>query len=417
MKALKYVKLLIATVLMATLGFSLVACTEEDGITPQEIKGLTGGIAATVNGAEIEEDTVTTYIEKLRLSRALTDEDSWGEWLAEGGFTPESIREEVINFYIGQELIRQEAEKNDISVEQSEIDEYVDQMKAYFETDEEWQTALEGSGLTEPEYRDSIEIALLEEKVQEALVETEEVTEEEVLQTVQLYGSMYDGAKRSSHILFDSEDKATAQEVLDKIKAGELDFAEAAKEYSKDSSAETGGDVGWDRANSFVAEYTEALEGLETDEMSDLVESDFGFHIIKVTEVFAVPEEVTSLDQFPEDLLDVEALRENLQSSKESEAVSEWYENLKEESDIKINDMPENLPYDVDMSKYETEDPEADPDAGIEDGADHEHDEDGNEIVSDPDQADPDSGEEGEGAEGTNEEDKTEGQPSETPVS
>ena len=67
-----------------------------------------------------------------------------------------------------------------------------------------------------------------------------------------MYDTTYDGAKRSSHILFDSGDEATAREVLDKLNAGELDFAEAAKEYSKDGSASDGGDVGWDKTSSFV---------------------------------------------------------------------------------------------------------------------------------------------------------------------
>ena len=63
-----------------------------------------------------------------------------------------------------------------------------------------------------------------------------------------MYATAYDGAKRSSHILFNTGDEATAQDVLDRINSGELDFAEAAKEYSQDTgSAENGGDVGWDK--------------------------------------------------------------------------------------------------------------------------------------------------------------------------
>ncbi|WP_369677506.1 peptidylprolyl isomerase, partial [Klebsiella pneumoniae] len=89
--------------------------------------------------------------------------------------------------------------------------------------------------------------------------------------------------------LFDSADEATAQEVLDKINSGELDFAEAAQQYSKDSSAQNGGDVGWDKMTSFVEPYQTALDGLAVDQVSGLVTTDYGIHIIKCTDEFNAP--------------------------------------------------------------------------------------------------------------------------------
>ena len=93
------------------------------------------------------------------------------------------------------------------------------------------------------------------------------------------------------------DDQATAQEVLDKINSGELDFADAAQQYSQDEGSKAdGGNVGWDKLTSFVDEYQTALDGLEKDQVSALVTSTYGIHIIKCTDVFTAPDEVTSID-------------------------------------------------------------------------------------------------------------------------
>lgn len=67
--------------------------------------------------------------------------------------------------------------------------------------------------------------------------------------------------------------------MLDKINAGELDFATAAESYSKDTaSAAEGGNVGWDRLSNLVTEYTTALADLNKGDVSGLVTSTYGIH-------------------------------------------------------------------------------------------------------------------------------------------
>ena len=357
MKKSHIMKAVCAVGLSAACVWSLAACTSGD-----QASGDSGAVAATVGDVPISEDTVTKYIESIRSQMGVTDEDSWGNWLAQNGYTPESVREEVVNSYVQRELIRTGADERGVTVDSTEVDGYVDQMKQNYDTDEKWQEALTQAGMTEDEYRSEIELQLKNRGLLESFASDEEPSEEDLLQYAQMYATTYDGAKRSSHILFDSGDEATAQEVLDKLNAGELDFAEAAKEYSKDGSASDGGDVGWDKTSSFVEEYQTALDGLEKDQMSGLVTSTYGIHIIKCTDVFTAPEEVTSLDQIPSDWVD--SIKSSLKSQKQNEAYQQWLEEYKESSDVVINPMPEGLPYAVDMSKYQTSD-----DAAAEDGS------------------------------------------------
>ena len=358
MKKSHIMKAVCAVGLSAACVWSLAACTSGD-----QASGDSGAVAATVGDVPISEDTVTKYIESIRSQMGVTDEDSWGIWLAQNGYTPESVREEVVNSYVQRELIKKGADERGITVDSTEVDGYVDQMKQNYDTDEKWQEALTQAGMTEDEYRSEIELQLKNRGLLESFASDEEPSEEDLLQYAQMYATTYDGAKRSSHILFDSGDEATAREVLDKLNAGELDFAEAAKEYSKDGSASDGGDVGWDKTSSFVEEYQTALDGLEKDQMSGLVTSTYGIHIIKCTDVFTAPEEVTSLDQIPSDWVD--SIKSSLKSQKQNEAYQQWLEEYKESSDVVINPMPEGLPYAVDMSKYQTSD-----DAAAEDGSD-----------------------------------------------
>lgn len=75
-----------------------------------------------------------------------------------------------------------------------------------------------------------------------------------------------------------------ATQVLQRVRAGE-DFGELAKQYSDDpGSKDKGGDLGWNDRFKLVPEFTDAAWKLKAGEVSDIVKSDFGFHIIKVIE-------------------------------------------------------------------------------------------------------------------------------------
>ena len=344
MKAKDVVRFACAASIAALCVLGLTACSGSGG--------LTGGVAATVNGTEIPEDKVTTYIEKFRESYGLTDKSDWKDWLESTGYTAETLREAVVNMYVEKEAVKLAAADQGIVISPEVIDGYVNNVKSNYSTDEAWQKALESVGMTEEEYRENIESSLLDEKLTEALAFESDPDDEQLLNYCTLYLSYFDGARRSSHILFSSTDTETAQSVLDQINAGSLDFETAAAQYSLDGSGANGGDVGWDKTSNFITEYTDALSELDEGEVSGLVSSTYGIHIIKCTEVFNAPDELTSVDQMPDELVDY--VRNMLSSQNQSTAYSTFLQDYIDGLDVVINDIPRGVPYYVEVAKADT---------------------------------------------------------------
>lgn len=322
--------------------------------------GYTGGTAATVNGTEIEEDTITKYIQDFRTSSDLESDDDWGSWMSENSMDPETVRSQVIDFYVEEELVKQAAEENDVTVDETTIDEQIDSMKSNYDSDEAWQSALEEMGTTEDAYRESIQKSMLEQALKDKVAaDSATADDSEVLEMLNTYYSMFDGSKKSSHILFSSDDESTAQEVLDQLNAGTLSWEDAVAQYSTDdASKDENGNVGWDSITSFVDEYQTALDDLSVGQMSGLVTSEYGIHIIKCTDEWSGDGTATSLDAYPEEF--VTYIRDVVKSQNQSDAYDTWFSDYKEQADIQINDMPENVPYNLDMTQYESDDDSSD---------------------------------------------------------
>ena len=85
---------------------------------------------------------------------------------------------------------------------------------------------------------------------------------------------------RASHILVKTEKEA--KDILAQIKAGGK-FEDLAKKHSVDASASHGGDLGWFGKGSMVPAFEKAVSALKEGQVSDVVKSDFGYHIIKLT--------------------------------------------------------------------------------------------------------------------------------------
>jgi len=92
------------------------------------------------------------------------------------------------------------------------------------------------------------------------------------------YGDFMAEKIRCAHILVDKESKA--KEVLEKLKNGES-FSKLAQEYSIDSSRKRGGDLGYFGRGVMVKEFENAAFSLKPGEVSGIVKTQFGYHIIK----------------------------------------------------------------------------------------------------------------------------------------
>lgn len=125
--------------------------------------------AAVVNGEPILEKDVTAYIDQFRQEMQLTDDAAWGEWLVGYGYTPESVRQDVINGFVYEALYEMAAEELQVQVTQEDIDEALAEIKSQYESEEEYQQSLADFGITEESFvQNELRPSLLEGKIIEA---------------------------------------------------------------------------------------------------------------------------------------------------------------------------------------------------------------------------------------------------------
>jgi peptidyl-prolyl cis-trans isomerase C len=208
----------------------------------------------------------------------------------------DTAKNEVLDNLIDQELLHQESVKRGITVNDTEISESLAKVKERFPSEAEFNKMLAAMNLSAEGVSNKIKRSIAINKlVERDLVQKITVTDDETKGFYEGNPSSFSQPKqvKASHILVktdaqsDETEKAKAKKkiasIQQKIKNGE-DFAELAKSNSDCPSGAKGGDLGFFGAGSMVKPFEEAAFSMKPGEISDIVETQFGYHLIKVTE-------------------------------------------------------------------------------------------------------------------------------------
>ncbi|MBB6176612.1 foldase protein PrsA [Anoxybacillus tengchongensis] len=237
----------------------------------------------------------------------------------EGNITKEELYNEMKERYgkdVLRDLVHEKVLSKKFKVTDEELNKEIENLKEMYGV--QYDLAVQQNG--EEAIRDMVKLDLLRQK---AAMEDIKVSDEELKK----YYNEYKPKVKASHILV--EDEKTAKEIKAKLEKGE-DFAKLAKEYSKDTgSAQEGGDLGWFGPGKMVEEFEKAAYALNVGEISDPVKTQFGYHIIKVTD----KEKKKSFDEMKEEI-EYEVKKSKLDTSK----VQSKLDKLMKEANVDIKD-------------------------------------------------------------------------------
>lgn len=179
----------------------------------------------------------------------------------------------------------------------AEIDARMDQILTYMNNDRKLFQEVYGQTVSEmrEQVKDDMQRKLLGDKMQAEIMKNVDITPAEVLEfynripkdSLPYFNAEVELAELVIYPQINEEERAKALEKINKVKdllkAGE-DFATLARKYSDDGSARDGGDLGWTTRGSFVPEFEATAFQLEVNETSDVIETEFGYHILQLLE-------------------------------------------------------------------------------------------------------------------------------------
>jgi parvulin-like peptidyl-prolyl isomerase len=291
-------------------------------------------VVAVVNQEIITLSEVEKWINPLKEEIVTTDRLERRERVQE-------ICRKVLEKLIEEKLVDQEVKKSGIKVSSKEVEATLEEVKRRnAATQEDLEKALAADGLTLEAYKKQIEKGLQRQKLINWSVKVEtKAGEKEVREFYQKNMDRYrtNETYRPSQILFVIPKGATPEEireirkkcqaVLEKIKGGQ-DFGEMALLYSEDTSNKERGDLGYFKKGELLPAFQREALRLKVGEVSEIVRTEFGFHIIKL------------LDRKGMDPLPFEEVQEKVKAdyfeSEMEKALKQYLSTLKEKSIIDI---------------------------------------------------------------------------------
>lgn len=296
---------------------------------------------ATVDDMNINRSEVDKYFNFLK-------SQSQGITLPEDEEEIKEIEIRIIDSIIVSRLLERYAEKNNIVVSKSEVEERFNLIADSYPTKSDFKNDLKEMGIDEKFLKAEIENQILRENI------FQKVTEGLIVSPEEMEGYYNENKDtlfvvpqkiRISHIMINfldeekeevSVDVISKEEALDKIKyiRQKLDdgekFEDLAREYSDDKlSGENGGDIGFVSGGQLVEQLEKVAFSLEVGEISRIVESQYAYHILKVTEV--QKEYIESFEEVKD------SIEYYLINTLKREKWEEFIFNLMEDADIKYH--------------------------------------------------------------------------------
>jgi peptidyl-prolyl cis-trans isomerase C len=250
------------------------------------------------------------------------------------------LQDHIITQLTSAELLYQGAQKLEIKDLDSQIEAKMSQGKKRFKSEQEFEKAIKEMNITPAELKEyTRRDVLISNFIQSTIVSKIKVSEDEIKK---FYDQNIDKFKKdetvkASHILIGIDSKSTdadkkkAREKAEKLRkeiAGGADFNELAKGNSTCPSSQQGGDLGYFGKGQMVPEFEKAAFSMKKGDVSDVVETKFGFHIIKVTDKKSA-ETIELKDAKPR-------LEDFLKGQKVNAAVNEYLADARKKAKIEV---------------------------------------------------------------------------------
>ena len=236
---------------------------------------------AVVNGVEISGEAV-----QFELDRLVRFYMGHGMSMDEIKTNLPKLEEKALDQAVGAKLLLDRAQELDVPVTGADIDAEVAKVVMQVGGEENFKKALEAQGITEIAFRKELEKgAKVNKLVEQACAGVPDPTEDEVAKFYEQHKAEFVVPPQvlCQHILVKgSDDKALdkIKEIRERIVSGKSDFAAEAKEHSDCPSGAEGGSLGWFGRGMMVPEFDKVAFEMKKGEVSGVVSTQFGYHII-----------------------------------------------------------------------------------------------------------------------------------------
>ncbi|SHI96685.1 foldase protein PrsA [Geosporobacter subterraneus DSM 17957] len=280
--------LLLLIIALTVLTVFLGGCQSRGGNTKD------GDVVAKVNDTPISYEKYRKNFAMIKYELEASYGDKiWSQIYQDKKTFLQVVQENLVERLIRDELLKQYVEKQNIQIDEAAIDaEYQKQIER-LNTQPEKKKYYEENQIDEAFIREFfLSSAYMEKFVEDAgknAIVADEDIEKYIAENNEKYVD-YQIQVRARHILVENEEEA--KDLANRIRKGE-NFAELAKQYSKDTgSAVQGGDLGFFPKGIMVKEFEEMAFSLPVGQVSDPVKTQFGYHIIEVLDIQNMKEEL-----------------------------------------------------------------------------------------------------------------------------